>query len=157
MEIYGTIYFEIGVVSSNEAHHNNNSPTCNNAIMAWTVSVAADDRKTMITTVEAMIATIMMVTIKTRAEMAETLGMDGMDGMAEILAEIIEVTAAGLLATITKVIVESPDSEHASNSLSFPDRPANRGRYGNFSEDGPRGGYDRNNREGSFNNQRDDR
>ncbi|XP_055311971.1 eukaryotic translation initiation factor 4H-like isoform X2 [Sitodiplosis mosellana] len=38
------------------------------------------------------------------------------------------------------------------------DRPANRGRYGNFSDDGPRGGggYERNQREGSFNN-RDDR
>lgn len=45
--------------------------------------------------------------------------------------------------------------------LSQSDRPANRGRYGNFSEDGPRGGgggggYERNQREGSFNN-RDDR
>lgn len=49
------------------------------------------------------------------------------------------------------------------------DRPANRGRYGNFSEDGPRGGggggnggggggFDRNQREGSYgSNQRDDR
>lgn len=38
------------------------------------------------------------------------------------------------------------------------DRTANRGRYGNFTDDGPRGGggYDRNQREGSFNN-RDDR
>lgn len=40
------------------------------------------------------------------------------------------------------------------------DRAPNRGRYGNFSEDGQRGGggggYDRNHREGSFNN-RDDR
>lgn len=52
------------------------------------------------------------------------------------------------------------------------DRPANRGRYGNFSEDGPRGGgndrgndrggndrggFDRNQREGSYGNNRDDR
>lgn len=42
------------------------------------------------------------------------------------------------------------------------DRPANRGRYGNFSDDGPRGNFDRNQREGSYgnrdgNNQRDDR
>ena len=51
---------------------------------------------------------------------------------------------------------------HNCNSIGHHkiDRP-NRGRYGNFAEDGPRGGgggggYDRNQREGSFNN-RDDR
>lgn len=42
------------------------------------------------------------------------------------------------------------------------DRPANRGRYGNFNDDGPRGGgggggFDRNQREGSYGNNRDDR
>lgn len=37
------------------------------------------------------------------------------------------------------------------------DRAPNRGRYGNFSEDGQRGGYDRNQREGSYGNNRDDR
>lgn len=46
--------------------------------------------------------------------------------------------------------------------ISWTDRAPNRGRYGNFSEDGPRGGergggggFERNQREGSFGNQRE--
>lgn len=44
--------------------------------------------------------------------------------------------------------------------MEIVDRPANRGRYGNFNDDGPRGGgggFDRNQREGSYGNNRDDR
>lgn len=101
-----------------------------------------------------------MATIKTMVEMVET------DEMEEILAEMVVVTAAGLLAIIIKVCIvkkfrkEKPkihiDYVHVFTIRIWSDRP-NRGRYGNFSEDGPRGGggFDRNQREGSFNNRED--